>query len=188
MILSSNELKQITAHFTYCPRCKERLGEKENNLVICKNCDLHFYVSPAPTTGAVLINKKGEILLVKRSVNPGKNLWDIPGGFVDLNENLEESLNRELKEELGIEPRELKYLASTVDTYMYRDIFQQTLGTIFEGKINDDEKITPQDDVGSYEFFTKENFPIEKIAFKEVEEFLRKYLNIKEFTSGGEDK
>jgi 8-oxo-dGTP diphosphatase len=49
----------------------------------------------------VLIKRGNSILLVKRSNNPGRGLWSIPGGVLELGETLEEAAVREAKEETG---------------------------------------------------------------------------------------
>ena len=54
---------------------------------------------------AILIrlrNNKKEILLVLRAQDPDKGWWDIPGGYLDWDETLEEATSRELKEETGL--------------------------------------------------------------------------------------
>ena len=43
-----------------------------------------------------------------RAEDPGKNLLDLPGGFVDKNENFEKAAMREVKEELNIELKDTK--------------------------------------------------------------------------------
>lgn len=43
-----------------------------------------------------------KVLLVKRGIEPFKDKWAIPGGFVKLNESLEEAAKRELEEETGV--------------------------------------------------------------------------------------
>jgi 8-oxo-dGTP diphosphatase len=52
----------------------------------------------------IIRDKEGRCLLLKRSMsskgNPGK--WDLPGGKVDVGENLEQGLLREVKEEAGL--------------------------------------------------------------------------------------
>ncbi|MEM6263445.1 MAG: NUDIX domain-containing protein [Bacteroidota bacterium] len=42
------------------------------------------------------------VLLVKRKYDPHINQWALPGGFVQLEESLEEAVHRELQEETGI--------------------------------------------------------------------------------------
>jgi mutator protein MutT len=52
---------------------------------------------------ALIINNKGEILIIKRSQNVGKsNLWDFPGGRLQIGEGLRTALLREVKEETSM--------------------------------------------------------------------------------------
>jgi mutator protein MutT len=58
--------------------------------------------------GAIIINNRDEILLMKRSKNTKlhkttANLWSTPGGVVEFGEKIEDAIIREVKEELGVE-------------------------------------------------------------------------------------
>jgi ADP-ribose pyrophosphatase YjhB (NUDIX family) len=53
---------------------------------------------PVVGIGAVII-KEGKIVLIKRGNEPSKGKWSIPGGHVELGENLKEAVIRETKEE-----------------------------------------------------------------------------------------
>jgi 8-oxo-dGTP diphosphatase len=53
---------------------------------------------PVVGVGAVII-KDGKIVLIKRGNEPSKGKWSIPGGHVELGENLKEAVIRETKEE-----------------------------------------------------------------------------------------
>lgn len=53
-----------------------------------------------------VINKLGEILLVQYQ----DKSWGIPGGLMELGESVEDCARRELKEEIGIEVRNLKLI------------------------------------------------------------------------------
>jgi len=57
---------------------------------------------PLVGVGAVII-REGKILLEKRKNNPGKGKWSIPGGLVELGENVEKTVIREVKEETGLD-------------------------------------------------------------------------------------
>jgi 8-oxo-dGTP diphosphatase len=48
-----------------------------------------------------------EILLVQRKDPPFKDMWALPGGFMEMDETLEEAARRELLEETAIEAGEL---------------------------------------------------------------------------------
>jgi len=57
---------------------------------------------PIIGVGAVIICD-GKILLEKRKYEPGKGKWSIPGGLVELGENVEQTVIREVKEETGLD-------------------------------------------------------------------------------------
>lgn len=87
----------------------------------------------------LVFNKKGDILLQKRSMNkdvaPGK--WDTSvGGHVNPGEDLLSSAMREMDEELGIKGKELKYLYSYVHTNPYETEHVTTFGVIHEGEVS----------------------------------------------------
>lgn len=57
-----------------------------------------------------MIDKKLHILLIKRKGHPYKDYWAIPGGFVGINESVEDAAYRELKEETNIDNAYLEQL------------------------------------------------------------------------------
>ena len=132
--------------------------------------------NPAPTNGVILENNKGEILLVKRKKNPKKGFWDLPGGFVNINETMEDSVHRELFEELGIHLKNSKYFSSYPDNYFYNGVYEKILGFIFVGKITN-EKMVAADDIYSYKFFPKNKIPVKRLAFTSLKKALKDYIN-----------
>lgn len=70
--------------------------EKEN---------IHQYEKPSVTVDIVIFtiqDKELKVLLVRRGLEPFKGEWAIPGGFVRIEESLEEAAKRELAEETGV--------------------------------------------------------------------------------------
>ncbi len=161
--------------YKYCPSCRSDMVIESDWFMHCSKCDFYFYANPAPCNGIILENDKDEILLVKRKYEPKKDYWDIPGGFINTNESIEQSMTREIKEELGVEIKDFTYFASFSDRYLYKNINYHTLGIVFIGKIHN-QKLTPKDDVAEIKFFKKTNLPFEKIAFVSVKEAFKKYL------------
>jgi 8-oxo-dGTP diphosphatase len=59
--------------------------------------------------------KNGEILLLKRNVDPFKGFWHVVGGHVEENETLKEALQREFKEETNLDVEIGKILGSRIE-------------------------------------------------------------------------
>lgn len=61
---------------------------------------------PALTVDCVIFgldeSSKLKVLLIQRAKEPFRHCWALPGGFVDMDENLESSALRELEEETGV--------------------------------------------------------------------------------------
>ncbi|MFH0936912.1 MAG: NUDIX domain-containing protein [Candidatus Daviesbacteria bacterium] len=63
------------------------------------------YEYPSVTVDVLIftvVENKLKIVLIKRGVEPFKNVWAIPGGFVKMEESLEEAASRELLQETGV--------------------------------------------------------------------------------------
>jgi 8-oxo-dGTP diphosphatase len=63
----------------------------------------------AVTVGAVITDAGGRVLLLKHRFRPGAG-WGMPGGFMEAGELPEETLRRELREEIGLEIEQAKLL------------------------------------------------------------------------------
>ena len=55
------------------------------------------------------------VLLIQRAQEPFQDAWALPGGFVDMDESLEEAAGRELAEETGVEGVDLEQLQTYGD-------------------------------------------------------------------------
>jgi len=53
-----------------------------------------------------------ELLLIRRAAPPFEGRWALPGGFVGIDEDLEDGARRELREETGLEPARLEQLGA----------------------------------------------------------------------------
>lgn len=57
---------------------------------------------PIFTTVDALVQVADQVLLIRRGGYPGKGLWAMPGGFVDVHERISTAVLRELREETGL--------------------------------------------------------------------------------------
>ena len=85
--------------------------------------------------GCLILNDKNEVLLMKRSgtVRNESGWWSKPGGGIDFGETVEESMIREMKEELGIEVEIIGYLPHT--NHFTKDKKQHWVALNFVAKI-----------------------------------------------------
>jgi ADP-ribose pyrophosphatase YjhB (NUDIX family) len=90
----------------YCPRCggsrlsmQEKFGRER---MTCATCGFIFFRDPKVGAG-VFLEQDGRVLLIKRGVNPGMDLWCLPSGFIEHDESPEVAAVREAKEETGLD-------------------------------------------------------------------------------------
>ncbi len=69
---------------------------------------------PAVTVDIIIFtirNSELNLLLIERGIEPYKNTWALPGGFIKMDEDLEASARRELEEETGVSDVYLEQLS-----------------------------------------------------------------------------
>ncbi len=83
-------------------------GEERPRLA-CAACGDIAYVNPRLVVTAIPVTDAGEVLLLRRGLEPGRGLWAQPGGFLEVDETPSEGVIRETLEETGliIEPGEI---------------------------------------------------------------------------------
>lgn len=71
---------------------------------VCPRCGYVHYFAPQVAAVAIVTRAEDEkFLLVQRGEDPGKGLWGLPGGFVEMGETVHDALRREILEETGYE-------------------------------------------------------------------------------------
>ncbi|MCV2488633.1 NUDIX domain-containing protein [Geodermatophilus sp. YIM 151500] len=61
--------------------------------------------STVPCVGAVVHDRQGRLLLIRRAHEPSRGLWSLPGGRVEAGESAAQAVEREVREETGLEVR-----------------------------------------------------------------------------------
>ncbi|QYN45303.1 MULTISPECIES: RNA pyrophosphohydrolase [unclassified Gilliamella] len=70
-----------------------------------------------PNVGIVICNRQGQVLWARRY---GQNSWQFPQGGIKPNETPEQAMFRELNEEVGLLPRDVKIISSTNGWLRYK--------------------------------------------------------------------
>ena len=95
----------------YCSHCGEKLTlSKIERAKICNRCSTIYYPRINPCI-IVSIRKDNQILLARAPRFP-ENMYSVIAGFVEIGETLETCVAREIKEEVGIEVKNIRYFKS----------------------------------------------------------------------------
>ncbi len=158
----------------YCSSCGKlnNYGLKEGlNRYFCSKCNIIHYENPKPT--ATLICPRGDdILLVKRAFEPAIGEWSLPGGFMELNETLEQTAIRELKEETNLDGNVVKLLGNCSH---FNSIFGDILLLGIEMKIDNWSNLKVGDDASEAAFYNFNNHP--PLAFECHIKILNMYID-----------
>jgi len=153
----------------YCPGCGSGgLSLNSSGGLHCSACSMEFFFNTAAAVAALITDLEGRLLMTVRKNDPGKDLLDLPGGFVNHDESAEDALRREIYEELGIEIDNLRYFGSWPNSYIYSGLEYKTLDLAFISDIASDINIIPGDDVAGFVFLSPENIRPESIAFDSI--------------------
>lgn len=76
----------------------------------CLNCGLTFYPRISPSI--IVLIKKGDHILMSRSPHFSPGVYALIAGFIEAGESIEDAVHREVKEEVGIDVKNLHYFGS----------------------------------------------------------------------------
>jgi mutator protein MutT len=167
---------QFSTLFHYCPCCgSDAFVVNNEKSMKCNHCGFVFYINASAAVAAFICNDKGELLVCRRAKEPAKGTLDLPGGFVDNHESAEEALRRELREELGAEVVDAKYLFSLPNTYIYSGLSIPTLDIFFECTVKNYQNLQAADDVESIAFMALSEVDPDRFGLTSVREGVKRY-------------
>jgi ADP-ribose pyrophosphatase YjhB (NUDIX family) len=160
--------------FKFCPVCGGTLEPRllkatEPERLVCQRCGFVFYLDPKVAVATIITDDRGQVLLVRRAIEPGYGKWVIPGGYVDRGEEVRAAAIREALEESGVHVR----LDRLVNIYSYTGrvpVIIVYAATMTGGCLAcDDEGLEAR-------FFEPGEIPWEELAFRSTTEALREFL------------
>ena len=95
----------------HCPRCGERTARIEGEWgKKCPRCRYEHYPHLHPAT--IVLVRDGHRVLLTRKAGWAPNRYALVAGFVDNGESLEACVAREIKEEVGVDVKDIRYVGS----------------------------------------------------------------------------
>jgi ADP-ribose pyrophosphatase YjhB (NUDIX family) len=165
----------ISRTLNYCSSCGASLqfgsitGEDRDRLS-CPECGHIAYVNPRLVVTTLPITDSGEIVLLRRGIEPGRGWWAQPGGFLEIDETVYQAAIRETREETGllIEPGEIIGL--------YTRLEAAVVTIAFEAKVVGGTA-TPTPEALEVATFPPESIPWPELAFRTTMWMLRDWID-----------
>lgn len=127
------------------------------------------YPRPAVTVDVVVVTRAAppRVLLIRRKHEPFAGTWAIPGGFIEMEETLEASARRELREETSLEVGPLEQLHTFGDPG--RDPRGRTISVVYLAWVDDADAARPRasDDAAEVAWHRLDQLP--PLAFDHVQ-------------------
>jgi 8-oxo-dGTP diphosphatase len=142
------------------------------------NAYQYKYPRPAVTVDIILISRgeAPEVLLIKRLNEPFAGKWALPGGFMDMDETLEEAALRELKEETGADGIVLHQLHAF--SALDRDPRHRTVSVVFYGFVEEMPAIQAGSDAHEADWFPLYKLPPLAFDHAHIMQVLKQKLNL----------
>lgn len=158
----------------YCDQCGsdqiEKIVPADDNRprLVCKNCETIHYRNPKIVAGVLPIFGD-KVLLCKRAIEPCIGMWNVPSGYLENKESVEEGAAREVWEEaLGkvdiIGTHAIYSIARISQVYIH------FLGNLVDGEFGIGEESL------DCQLFSEEEIPWDNIAFTSSTFTLKRYF------------
>jgi ADP-ribose pyrophosphatase YjhB (NUDIX family) len=167
----------LTSSLNFCSRCgsRLRLGEVEGEhreRLVCDACGHILYVNPRLVVTAFPVTDAGDLVLLRRGIEPGYGSWAQPGGFLEVDETVNQAAIRETLEETGllIEPGDIIGLYTRLEAAVVTIAFEARI-------VGGAAIVTPE--ALEVRTFAPEDIPWEGIAFNTTIWALRDWLALR---------
>jgi ADP-ribose pyrophosphatase YjhB (NUDIX family) len=142
--------------FTHCPRCGAPFLPHDARAKRCTACGFTYYHNAAASTVAVIVDAAQRLLVVRRRYAPAAGTLDLPGGFVEPGETLEEGCRREVREETGLDVTVERFLFSRPNTYPFSEMDIHTTDAFFLCRPHGDARPRAADDAAEARFLRRD--------------------------------
>ena len=122
-----------------------------------------------------LVIRGGKILVCKVE---DRDYYFLPGGHVEFGENMRKALYREFDEEMGVKPKNSKFIGTVENIFLQDDKLNHEINFIFETEITDDF-IEPKEDHITFNWLTPFDVTEEKFVPPALRDAILKWISDK---------
>lgn len=110
--MTAMHLSQWHNSVRYCGRCGAKaVHDKKERMMRCPSCGNMMFPKISPAIIVAVTDEKNRLLVTKYAGRTNDQ-YALVAGFVEIGETLEECVQRELMEEVGIKVKDIRYYAS----------------------------------------------------------------------------
>lgn len=163
-------MPENNAEMNFCRRCGVKLTHVKGPRYGCQRGHAIFN-NANPAVALAIINDKNEVLILERAVEPGKGMWDLPGGFCDGAESFEAAAEREVAEETGLSAEDYtvpEFVLTGVDSYDYGGELLPVLDGVFMAHMRSGKRPVAADDAAAALWVPLDKLDLGKVAFPSV--------------------
>ena len=131
-----------------------------------------IYHHSKPCVGIFIRDGAGRVLLATRAVEPGRGLYDVPGGFLKYGEHPKKGAEREASEETGLTIEVGRLIGIYMGRYGDKPDADWTLNVAYEATVLSGT-LQAASDVESLAWFDRAAIPLEALAFAWIRDALR---------------
>lgn len=150
---AKNLLTWRTMH-RFCGGCRSELvASVKDSGLICPECGKVYYPQLSPAVIVAITRNEGRELLLAHNSSFSGNMYSLIAGFVEAGESVESAVHREIKEECGIQVKNLRYITSQMWP------FPNSLMLAFQAEYASGNAEADGNELSDLGWFTKDEHP-----------------------------
>ena len=157
----------------YCSHCgSSKLHQKQptedtHKRIVCDECARVHYHNPT-ILGGCIIAQDDKVALCLRAIEPQKNTWTIPAGYLEFGESTEAAAQREALEETGMEV-EIRELYSVFNVQHMHQVY-----IIYRAQFVQKNQEMGHESL-AVKWFTEQTLPAEQLAYPAIKTMLLRH-------------
>jgi ADP-ribose pyrophosphatase YjhB (NUDIX family) len=157
----------------YCSHCgSSKLHQKQptedtHKRIVCDECARVHYHNPTIICGCI-IEQDDKVALCLRAIEPQKNTWTIPAGYLEFGESTEAAAQREALEETGMEV-EIRELYSVFNVQHMHQVY-----IIYRAQFVQKNQEMGHESL-AVKWFTEQTLPAEQLAYPAIKTMLLRH-------------